>query len=206
MKNKQQDFWNSMSGRYDGFIRKYANNTYQQVFHLIGKELYQEAHVLEIGTGTGIISFAIRQHVKSIHAIDYAKDMIDIARKKQKELKVENIEFETGEANKLKFKDDLFDIVIASNLFHLLEDPDLAIKEVKRVLNDGGKFIVPTYCHGDGIKSRLISFFIRLSGFKAPNKWSVPGLNMFIENAGFSIKTQFVIKDKIPLNFIVAEK
>lgn len=67
-----------------------------------------------------------------------------------------------------------FDIVIATNLLHLHYDPAKPIKEVKRVMKDGGVFIVPTFCVGEIIKSKIIDTVGRIFfGFRIVNKWSI---------------------------------
>ena len=103
-------------------------------------------------------------------------------------------------------KSKSFDIVIASNVLHLLFYPEKAIQEMKRVLKDNGQIIVPTYCHGENLKSLLISRLMGLAGFKARNRWSIKSFKDFIEKNGFKIADSEVFKDKIPLVYIKASK
>ena len=50
---------------------------------------------------------------------------------------------------KLDFDDNSFDIVIAANVIHLLDDPIKAINELDRVCKENGKIIIPTYMNKD---------------------------------------------------------
>ncbi|NPD47647.1 MULTISPECIES: class I SAM-dependent methyltransferase [unclassified Lentimicrobium] len=202
----QNRYWNSFAKKYDQFIAKYAQNTYNKSIALIKKELKNNDEVLEIGTGTGIISFAIATEVKRIIATDYAPAMIDIALKKQKRNNIQNIKFKLGSAKEIDSIEEVFDIVIASNVFHLIPKASEALLEIKRVMKSEGRVILPTYCHGQNIKSRMVSTFMSLSGFKAANKWSIASYRDFIKNEGFIIIKEIIIEDKIPLSFIIAKK
>jgi len=205
-KSRENIFWNSFAKRYDKFISKHANNTYTKIKELLYKEISNGDTVLEVGTGTGIFSFTLAEHVESIIAIDFAEEMIKIAKKKQKELELNNITFQTGDVTKLSFPDKSMDVVIAVNVFHLLGNPKLALDETRRVLTTNGKLIIPTFCHGDNLKSRIISAIIGITGFKARNRWSINSFRLFIQDSGFEVEKEFIIKDRIPLSFIVVHK
>lgn len=200
------EFWDSFAGKYDKFILKHANETYKKSINFIIEELSTDSNVLEIGTGTGLISFAIAGKVKNITAIDYAPEMIKLAKTKLENSGYNNIEFIESSATNIEQPGKSFDIIIASNVFHLLPEPDWVLQELIRLLADGGKIILPTYCHGQNLKSHIISFIMSLTGFKALNKWSIRQFREFVERAGLKIEKEEVIKDKIPLSFIVSSK
>lgn len=204
--NKQNKFWNSFARKYDGFIERYAKNTYEQSIRLLKDELYRNSKVLEIGTGTGLIAFAIAEQVQEITAIDYSSEMINVAKEKQMLSSSKNIVFQVCDANKIDIPDKSFDIIIASNVFHLIPNADEVLLEISRILKDDGKVILPTYCHGQNIKAKIISALMGLSGFKAVNRWSISQFRDFVENEGFAIEKEVLISDRIPLLFLVAKK
>lgn len=205
MKNKNDNrFWNSFANKYDKFITKYVNITYTRIIQLIEPELSTDLEVLEVGTGTGIISLSIANKVKNIVAIDFAPEMIKIAKIKLEESNIDNIEFKVNPATNIEYQNKSFDLIVASNVFHLLPEPEKALHEIIRLLNNNGKVILPTYCHGQNLKTRFISAITSITGFKATNKWSLREYRKFIESNGLKIKTEEIIRDKIPLSFIVA--
>ena len=161
---------------------------------------------MEVATGPGLIAFEISDLVNHIDAVDLSAQMIEVAKEVQRQKVMQNINFACCDAYNLPFVDGKFDRVIASNLLHLLKEPNIALMEMKRVLKDDGKIILPTFCHGENFKSRVISFFMSLSGFKAENKWSVVGYEQHISAQGFRVKKLKVIKSKIPLAYLVLEK
>jgi ubiquinone/menaquinone biosynthesis C-methylase UbiE len=162
--------------------------------------------LLEIATGTGLISFRICDAVKSIKAMDIAQEMIEIAKEKQVELNVNNVEFEVGDSYNLSYLDMSFDKVLASNVLHLLYEPQTALDEIRRVLKNDGEAILPTFCHGESFKSRMISRFMSIFGFSARNKWSKKTYEEFVKSCGFKIKKSIRLDGKIDLIYLVVVK
>ncbi len=205
MKAKKQ-FWDSYARKYDRFIDRYAGSTYKEIKGSILNETCSEDNVLEIGTGTGIIACEIASRVKSIVATDISIEMIKHANAKLANSDIDNLQFHMGSAYLISYPDKYFDIAIASNVFHLLSYPEKALKEISRVLKESGKLIIPTYCHGESIIARLISLIMGISGFTVENRWSTDQYRMFVESLNFNILSEKIIKDKIPMSVIVANK
>jgi ubiquinone/menaquinone biosynthesis C-methylase UbiE len=204
---KEKKIWDKIASNYDSFIKKMFDKTYKSILENIDKELRTNHSVLEIGTGTGIISFSICSKVSSIVATDLSPEMVRFANQKQKDSNIENIDFQIQDSYNLTFADKNFDIVIASNLLHLLYDPVKPIHEVKRVMKDNGIFIAPTFCAGENIKSRIIATVGRiLFGFKIVNKWSIDGFKSMLTNNGLIIEKALRIEGRFPLAYVVLKK
>ncbi|MFH1005765.1 MAG: class I SAM-dependent methyltransferase [Bacteroidota bacterium] len=204
---KEKNFWDKFANHYDSFIKNTVAKTYKSILENIDSELNINQNVLEIGTGTGIISFSICSKVSSIVATDISPEMIRIAKQKQKDSNVKNIDFQIRDSYNLTFPDKSFDVVIASNLLHLLYEPEKPIKEVKRVLKDNGIFIAPTFCVGENMKSMIIATIAGLlSGFKIVNKWSISDFKNMLSDNGYIIYKAVRIDGKFPLAYIVMMK
>jgi hypothetical protein len=91
-------------------------------------------------------------------------------------------------------------------VLHLLYQPVKALHEMKRVLSDNGTIILPTFCHGADLSSHIISRFMGLFGFKVRTRWSVNSFIDFVRTNGFRIIREEILKDKIPLVYLVAVK
>lgn len=204
---KEKKFWERFAFRYDLFIKKVVHVTYSSIIEQISLELSKKLHVLEIGTGTGIISFAIHSRVASVTAIDISPAMIRIAQQKQRLLAIENICFQVMDSYYLTLKDKSFDVVIATNLLHLLYEPDKALQEVGRVLKDDGIFIAPTFCVGENMKSRIITKVAEvISGFRTVHKWSIAEYSGEMMSKGWKIEKAKRIDGRFPLAFLVLTK
>ena len=204
---KEKKFWDKFANNYDSFIKNTVDSTYTSILENIGSELNINQTVLEIGTGTGIISLSVCSKVYSIVATDISPEMIRLAKQKQVDSDIKNIDFQIQDSYNLTFPDKSFDVVIASNLFHLLYEPEKPILEVKRVLKENGIFIAPTFCVGENTKSRIITtiagFF---SGFKIINKWSINDFKNMLMNNGFTIEKAKRIDGRFPLAYIMMRK
>jgi len=204
---KEKKRWDKLAVNYDSFINDMFCKTYSSILENIDLELKANDIVLEIGTGTGMISFSICSKVSSIIATDLSPEMIRIAKQKQEETNIKNIDFQIQDSYHLSFADKSFDIVIASNLLHLLYDPAKPVKEAKRVMKDGGVFIVPTFCVGENIKSRIIDVVGRVFfGFRIVNKWSIESFKSMLTNNGLLIKKALKIEGRFPLAYVVMKK
>lgn len=204
--NSEIRIWDRFAKHYDRFIRKTLGETYVELYNQIKSDITSDDTVLEVATGTGLISFEIAKYVSHIDAVDLSPQMIEVAKDIQTKTQIKNIEFTCSDANKLPFENGSFDIVIASNLLHLLKEPNIALAEMSRVLKKDGKLILPTFCHAENLTSKLISFFMSLPGFKFYNKWSVDNFENYIVSCGFNVIKRKVIVGKIPLTYLVVKK
>lgn len=202
----EMTFWDSFAKKYDKFINKNASKTYGIIFDNLAIDTSKSENLLEIATGTGIIALRLSNQVSKITAIDISPEMIKIAKEKSLQKSISNIDFRIGDSCNLEFQDKTFDTIIASNVLHLLFEPNLALQEMKRVLKDNGRIIIPTYCHGANLKSHIISRLMGLAGFKARTRWTLTSFRDFVRNNEFQITKEYLIRDKIPLVYLVAKK
>ncbi len=93
---------------------------------------------LEIGAGTGL-NFAFIPKSVEYTGIEPDESMRKSALKKEKKF---HFHVENGDAQSLKYSDEMFDTVAATLVFCSIPDPDMALKEVYRVLKPGGQFLL----------------------------------------------------------------
>ncbi|PKL59468.1 MAG: SAM-dependent methyltransferase, partial [Methanomicrobiales archaeon HGW-Methanomicrobiales-4] len=97
--------------------------------------------VLDVGCGTGEISFILAEMGHNVHGIDFSEGMLSKARDKA-ERSDQSLTFSHGDAESLLFEDHSFDLVINRHLLWTLGNPQKAISEWKRVLRPGGTVAV----------------------------------------------------------------
>ena len=152
----EQKFWNKVAKRYDRWIERAFEDQYIEYRAKITSYIKPNDVLLEIGTGTGDISFLIADKCKKVIGTDISPKMIEIANIKISNKNFKNLSFQVEDAYNLSFPDSYFDKIICCNAFQAMKDPINAIKEGKRVLKENGEFLSITYCFGDsGIFEQL---------------------------------------------------
>lgn len=199
-------FWNSVATKFDGVVEKRFPEAYKFIFEHLAEDVEDSKNLLEIATGTGIIAIKLSNRVPGITAIDIAPQMLEVAREKCAAKQIDNITFKFGDACALEFGDKTFDTIIAANVVHLLYEPEMAFREMKRVLNDHGKIIVPTFCHGANLRTHFLSRMARLFGQKTNSRWSRKSFRKFVEQNGFEVTKDSYIDGTFPLVYLVAKK
>lgn len=108
-------------------------------------KLDADSTVIDIGCGTGC---ALRHAAKrvvngTLIGIDPVPRMVEIAREQTaSHLAAERIAFHEGAAERLPIEDASADIVFAFDSFDHWQDQQQGLKEVRRVLNSCGRFVV----------------------------------------------------------------
>lgn len=129
--------------------------------------------VLDVGSGTGVLSLVLAEMGHRVTGVDLAEAMVQKARDKFKKHHLAG-EFTVGDAENLPFEEHTFDIVINRHVVWSLTDPKRAFKEWKRVLKPGGKLVIidgnwgKNTSPGRRIRCFLGRVLILLTEFKNP--------------------------------------
>lgn len=91
--------------------------------------------LLDIACGTGLATGAAAAAGARVTGVDFSPSMIVVARRLNPAL-----DFQTGDAEDLPFRDASFDAVIANFGIHHVERPERAMAQAHRVLRRGGAF------------------------------------------------------------------
>lgn len=98
--------------------------------------------VLDVAAGTGHLGRAIAPHVKRVVALDTTAEMLAEGRREAEEDGIENIVFEHGIAEDLRYSSDAFDMVVSRFAIHHFVNPHIPLREMVRVCRLGGKVAV----------------------------------------------------------------
>jgi ubiquinone/menaquinone biosynthesis C-methylase UbiE len=101
-----------------------------------------EDTVLDVACGPGLLACAFARVAKHATGMDMTPAMLEQARKTQQQQGLKNVSWEQGDVYSLPFPDAHFSIVSSRFVFHHLQGPLSALKEMKRVCNPGGKIVV----------------------------------------------------------------
>jgi ubiquinone/menaquinone biosynthesis C-methylase UbiE len=101
-----------------------------------------EDTVLDVACGPGLLACAFAKVAKHATGVDMTPAMLEQARKTQQEQGLKNVSWLPGNVYSLPFPSAQFSIVSSRFVFHHLEQPLAALKEMKRVCMPGGKIVV----------------------------------------------------------------
>ncbi len=184
------NFWDNIAGFYD-LAEAVNGRVYGEMLSVTARLVPKGARVLDCAAGTGALSFAAAKHAKSVLCTDLSEKMLKIARLKGKALGIKNISFDTRNIFDLKDNDETYDIVIAGNVLHLLENPAGAVKELYRVLKPGGKLLLPTFITKDNV-GRLLGLY-KLLGFRSAAEYAPAEFKAMLKNCGCGrVKTKLI--------------
>jgi SAM-dependent methyltransferase len=115
--------------------------------------------VLDSGTGTGALAFALAPLVGEVVGVDTRADYLQGGR----EDAPANVRFVEGDSMSLPFEYGTFDIAASLRLLHHVHRPELAVSELARVTRPGGRvFLADQLGSVDPLRSLELDRFERL--------------------------------------------
>ena len=112
--------------------------------------------VLDVATGAGHTAIAFARQAAEVVAFDLTEAMLATAQNLAAEQGVGNITFVAGDAGRLPFPDDSFDIVTCRYAAHHFPHPAQAAREWARVLKPGGRLLLVDIVSPDDPKSDTV--------------------------------------------------
>ncbi|MHA2036699.1 MAG: class I SAM-dependent methyltransferase [Promethearchaeota archaeon] len=174
--------------------------------------------ILDVGTGGGACLVAIAEVLGDkcqLVGIDRSDYKISQAKKKFKDLNIENVEFQIMDATNLKFENNSFDNVFSgfigfSDTFDFknnrFKNKNEKMKEIFRVLKPGGEAAFSTWAYQQDIETArgLLQKYLRDKNIKkldeienlsiSYSKESIKGFKLIMDDAGFN-KIRIFSKD-----------
>ena len=190
-------FWDRVAGVYDIFANIINRKANKQMCAVVEALISPADEVLECACGTGLLSGVIAKRCKKLTATDFSAKMLKQAKKKYGAC--QNIQFEQADILHLKFADESFDVVVAANVIHLLDEPLLALGELNRVCRPGGKIIIPTYMNQtDKGTTNRVSGVIGRAGADFRREFTLASYQQFFADAGYTDGSYTLCEGRIP--------
>jgi 2-polyprenyl-3-methyl-5-hydroxy-6-metoxy-1,4-benzoquinol methylase len=205
--NKSEKFWDKALNKFDKRSDK-LDQTEIKTLENTKKNLNVSDVVLDYGCATGTMAFEIADNVKKIHGIDISSKMIDAAERKAAERKIENINFAQSTLFDERYKRESFNVILAFNILHFLEDTQKAMKRINELLKPGGLIISVTPCLGEkkSFVKILISLQTKIGIVPYIRFFKISELEDSIANGNFQIIETESLQSPEEHYFIVAKK
>lgn len=198
-------FWDNVAWVYDIFANVINRKANRQLCATVEQFISPTDEVLECACGTGLLSEGIARRCKSLIATDFSAKMLRQAERKCR--KYSNITWEQANILQLRFPDECFDVVVAANVIHLLEDPYKALQELDRVCKKGGRMIIPTYMNGtDRGTTNGVSSAIGKVGADFKREFTLKSYQQFLTAAGYPHAEYTLCQGRIPCAVALLEK
>lgn len=115
--------------------------------------------VLDVGCGTGALLDQLSRACPQaqLAGIDPVPEMLAMARRRLPA----TVALRESWAERLPFDEQSFDVVVSCNVFHYIRQPTMALREMTRVLQRGGRLVITDWCD-DYLTCRLCDRYLRL--------------------------------------------
>ncbi len=176
---------------YDGFCNLLG---YGKAFKRMALELssiVDGEKVLDVGCGSGtlLIEAKMRYPNSEFVGIDPDKKILQIAQRKLERAGVK-ARLVHGFAQELPFPSASFDLVISTLIFHHLSAPVKkdSLREIHRILNDGGRFLLADFGKPKGALSSLLLNLGSIFDGRENLKDNIRGkLPLLLQKTGFKV-------------------
>src|SRR2546426_8170411 len=101
--------------------------------------------ILDVGCGTGIVTITARRAGAVATGLDLTPELLVVARENAAIAGVEDIVWREGDVEALPFRDGEFDVVLSQFAHIFAPRPEVAIGEMLRVLQSGGRIAFNTW-------------------------------------------------------------
>ncbi|MEW6299503.1 MAG: methyltransferase domain-containing protein, partial [Thermodesulfobacteriota bacterium] len=137
-------------GKENWFYKHFDHAARVVIHYMFDDSPLLRGKILDVGCGEGItdLGICLRKKPRLLVGLDIERHFLQLPRIMQENnlpfsRVPENLIFCRGDANRLPFADDCFDVVVSwASLEHIVGEPRRVLQEIKRVLKDGGLFFL----------------------------------------------------------------
>jgi ubiquinone/menaquinone biosynthesis C-methylase UbiE len=98
--------------------------------------------VIDVASGPGFVAMAFAPHCGRVIGIDATDRFVARATEEAARRRLENVSFMLGDAERMAFPDDAFDVAVCRFAFHHFPRPAAVLAEMRRVVRPGGTIVL----------------------------------------------------------------
>ena len=118
--------------------------------------------ILEVGVGTGQVAVPLHAAGLAVVGLDLSRPMLTkLLAKTEGAPRLSSVE---GDATRMPFGDDALGGAYLRWVLHLIPDWHAVVREIVRVVEPGGRFLVALGSYGDGPRSQIQARFAQTTG------------------------------------------
>ncbi|MCY0888555.1 MAG: demethylmenaquinone methyltransferase [Alicyclobacillaceae bacterium] len=140
--------FSQIAGRYDfmNSVLSFQQHRLWRRFAMRQLQIPAAGKVLDVAAGTGAWTFALAETVGEdgrVVGLDFCKEMLDVARVRQNEMKTpsDHVLFIEGNAMEMPFQDNEFDVATIGFALRNVPDVRQCLSEMMRVIKPGGTVV-----------------------------------------------------------------
>ncbi|WP_336001384.1 methyltransferase domain-containing protein [Halorientalis halophila] len=144
-KSRARLFYKYLSKVYDR-INPFIWNEQMRTAAIDLLDIEPDDRVLDVGCGTGFATEGLLSRVDTVYGLDQSPHQLEKAYEKFGK-RDGPVQFHLGDAERLPFRDDAFDVVWSSGSIEYWPNPVDALRECRRVAKPGGQVLIvgPNY-------------------------------------------------------------
>ena len=201
---KKRTFWDFCAPFYD-LAEKIKGKAYDEMLKAVREIVPRGTTVLEAAAGTGAISLAVADKASHVLCTDVSEKMLKVARRKVYKSRVQNITIENRDIFNLGEPDNAFDVVIAGQVLHLIDEPLKAAAELRRVSRS--MVIIPmSFTKNLRGTAKIGVDIYRLFGFAPKIEFTYTDYKDWLPLIGFEDCEHIQIPGKLPMAIAVWKK
>lgn len=141
--------------------------------------IIRDSRVLDVACGTGVVGLTAARLGAKVTGVDLTPELVARARENASIMKLA-VDFHEGDVEALPFLDASFDVVVSQFGHMFAPRPDLAVREMLRVLQPGGTIAFSTWAL-ELFVGKMFAIVGKYSpppppGVSPPHQWGDPGI------------------------------
>jgi SAM-dependent methyltransferase len=136
--------------------------------------------VLDVATGTGVVAITAARAGARVNGLDLTPELLEQARENARIAQLPEIVWTEGDVEDLPYPDATFDVVVSEFGHMFAPRPEIAVKEMRRVLKPGGRVAFATW-PPEHLVGHMFAFMGRHTpppppGVAPPPQWGNPAI------------------------------